>query len=152
MAITVPYLGLNRLVAEVPEEDWGEETTAYLVALLQSGDVMEFKSVALNILRREIVGADLVIAVAGTITWTANHHIVSGDSAAVTVDATTGIAVGETDKQVLTLEGGDATNTVQLDHAGNVNLNGAVVLGLGHKIRLEWSVVDTEWVELNRSH
>ena len=115
MAITVPYLGLNRLVAEVPEEDWGEEATAWAVALLQSGNVMEFKSIALNILRREIVGADLVIAVAGTITWTANHHIVSGDSAAVTVDATTGIAVGETDKQVLTLEGGDATNTVQLN-------------------------------------
>ena len=152
MAISQTYLGLARLVAETDEEDWGDEQTAYLVALLAAGDLTEFESAAGDVVKKEIVGADLTIAAAGTITWVGNHHIVSGDAAPVTVDATTGISAGESDKQELTLEGGDGTNTVQLDHAGNVNLNGAVVLGLGHQITLRWSVADSEWVEQERSH
>ena len=100
----------------------------------------------------QIIGADLTIAVAGTITWTANHHLVTGDGAAVTVDATTGIAAGEVDRQPLRLVGGSDTNTVTLAFAGNVNVNGAAVLGAGHVIDLEWDLTNTEWIEVGRSH
>ena len=152
MAISQTYLNLARLIAETDEEDWGDETTAFLVDLLKAGDLTEFRSVATNILAKRVIGADLTIAVAGTITWTANHHLVTGDGAAVTVDATTGIAAGEVDRQPLRLVGGSDTNTVTLAFAGNVNVNGAAVLGAGHVIDLEWDLTNTEWIEVGRSH
>lgn len=152
MSISQAYRGVTYIVPETDEEDWGDQGTTQLVALLAGGNETEFTSAASNVVKKAIVGADLTISAGGTITWVKNHHVVLGNAAAVTVDATTGISAGESDKQLLTLEGGHATNTVQLDHAGNCNLNGAVVLGLGHTITLRWSVVDTEWVEQHRSH
>ena len=152
MAVSVPYRGVTYLVMETDEEDWGDQGTTMLVALLEAGDDTEFTSVATNIVAKRIVGADLSIAVAGTITWTHNHHLVTGDGAAVTVDATTGISAGEVDRQPLRLVGGSDTNTVTIPFAGNVNVNGAAVLAAGHVIDFEWDTTNTEWLEVGRSH
>ena len=152
MATAQAYRGTTYTVPATDDEDWGDQVTAQLLALLKGGDVGEFTSVALNVVKKDPVGADLSLAAGATITWTHNVHIVKGTSAPITVDATTGISAGQADKQKLILEGGDATNTVRLNHAGTVNVNGACVLGLGHWIELRWSVADTEWVERNRSH
>lgn len=152
MAVSAPYLGETFLYPETDEEDWGDEGTGAAVALLDAGNRTEFKSVAGDVVKQTTRGAILTIAAAGTITWTHNHHVVVGDAAPVTVGAVTGISAGEVDRQPLRLVGGDGTNTVQLDFAGNVNVNGAVVLGLGHSIDFEWDLTNTEWVEVGRSH
>jgi len=150
MAIANTYRGIPFIVPETDEEDWGDQGTNMLVALLDGGDETEFTSVADDIVAKRIVGADLVIAAAGTITWTANHHVVTGDAAPVTVDAVTGISAGEEDRQPLRLVGGSDTNTVTLEFAGNVNPNGPIVLRLGSTIDLEWDLTNTEWVEASR--
>lgn len=152
MAVSVPYRGVTYLVPETDEEDWGDQGTSQLVALLTAGDETEFTSIAGDVVAKTITGADLSIAAGGTITWTGNHHKVTGSGGPVTVDGTTGISAGESDRQKLRLVGGDDTNTVTLNFAGNVIVNGAVVLGAGHVIDFEWDLSVTEWIEVSRSH
>ncbi len=152
MAISQDYRGTTYSVPETDEEDWGAQGTTMLVALLAGGDSTEFTSAASNVVAKQISGADLTIAAAGTITWTANRHKVAGDGGAVTVDATTGISAGEADGQPLRLIGTSDTNTVTLAHAGNVSLNGTCVLRDGYYIDLEWVSADSQWEEVNRSH
>ena len=152
MAVSQPYRGVTYIIPETDEEDWGDQGTNAFVALLDGGDETEFTSVALNIVAKRIVGADLLIAAAGTITWTGNHHLVTGTPGAVTVDATTGISAGEVDRQPLRLVGGSDTSTVTLAFAGNVNVNGPIVLRAGYIIDFEWDLTNTEWLEVGRSH
>lgn len=152
MAVSVPYRGVTYIVPETDEEDWGDQVTTQLVALLNAGDETEFTSAASNVVAKTITGADLSIAAGATITWVGNHHKVTGDGAPVTVDATTGISAGESDRQKLRLVGGSDTNTVTIAFAGNVNVNGAVVLAAGHIIDFEWDLTNTEWLEVGRSH
>lgn len=152
MAISQVYRGVTYLYPETDEEDWGDQATNAVVALLAAGDDTEFTSVALNIVAKRVVGADLAIGVGATITWTHNHHLVTGDAAPVTVDATTGISAGEVDRQPLRLVGGSDTDTVTLEFAGNVNVNGPVVLRAGYSIDFEWDLTNTEWLEVGRSH
>jgi hypothetical protein len=152
MAVSTPYRGTTFLIPETDEEDWGDETTALLVALTTAANLREFTSAALNPVAKANIGADLTISAAGTITWTHNHHQVEGDGGAVTVNATTGIAAGEADRQPLRLVGGHATNTVTIEFAGNCAPNGAVTLGLDEFIDLEWDVGNSVWLEAGRSH
>jgi hypothetical protein len=152
MAVSTPYRGTTFLIPETDEEDWGDEATALLVALTVAQNLQEFTSAALNPVVKANIGADLTIAAGGTITWTHNEHQVEGSAAPVTVDATTGISAGEADRQPLRLVGGDATNTVTIEFAGNCEPNGAVILGLKEYIDFEWDTGTSKWVETNRSH
>ena len=152
MAVSTPYRGTTYLIPETDEEDWGDTVTNLLVAIATAANLFQFTSAALNPVGKESAGADLTIAAAGTITWTHNLHVISGDGGAVTVDSTTGIAAGEADWQGLTLVGGHATNTVRIEDAGNTSPNGAVVLGLGHMIHFLWDDDNSNWLEAWRSH
>ena len=152
MAVSTPYRGTTYLIPETDEEDWGDTVTNLLVAIATAANLFQFTSAALNPVGKANVGADLTISASGTITWTHNHHVISGDGGAVTVDSTTGIAAGEADRQPLRLIGGHATNTVRIEDAGNTSPNGAVVLGLGHSIDFEWDDDNSNWIETGRSH
>jgi len=75
---------------------------------------------------------------------------VSGAAGAITLNATTPIEDGTQDMQELFLMGVHATNTVTIPDSGNVDLNGACVLGLSDSIYLIWHEDDGVWYEMSR--
>lgn len=152
MAVSVTYRGTVYTYPETDEEDWGDEATAAVVALLQAGEETEFTSAASEILSKDPVGADLTIADGTTLEWVRNVHAIQSDGGAVTVDATTGIAAGEVDQQKLLLMGLSDTDTVEIAAAGNCDPNGAWVSRLGHWIEFRWDATNSIWRERGRSH
>lgn len=152
MAITVTFRGVSFLVPETDEEDWGDQGTAQLVALLGGLDDTLKESAAGDILNQDTVGADLTISTGATLTWTHNIHGIQSDGGAITVGAVTGISAGEFDQQKLLLMGLSDTDTVQIDAAGNVDPNGAFVSQLGWWIEFRWDLTNSVWRERGRSH
>lgn len=95
------------------------------------------------------------IAASGTVTIDPtrqrNTTFVAGNAAAITVDPVTGITNGTFDGQECVIVGMDDTNTVTLDSAGNVEINGSVTLGYHDSITLLWDNTNAVWFELARS-
>lgn len=80
-----------------------------------------------------------------------NIVFVSGNAAAITVDATTGVQDGTFNGQECVLVGMDDTNTVTVDSVGNVEINGSVTLGYHDSITLMWDNTNAVWFEISRS-
>lgn len=94
------------------------------------------------------------ISAAGTIAITGTGEQllrVQGNAGAVTVDATTALTAGTKDGQQCMLQGLSDVNTVTIPGVGNVNTNGACVLGNGDFLRLMWIAADSAWRETSRS-
>lgn len=70
----------------------------------------------------------------------------------VTLSATTAIANGQYDGQVLIIQGNaDTMGTVTINDGANTRMNGNITLGLGDTIMLIWDSNNT-WVEISRSN
>lgn len=94
----------------------------------------------------------LVASATLAITEAARQYIkVAGNGGAITLDATVGVTAGTVDGQEIRIMGTHATNTVTLPDSGNLNLNGACVLGLYDIIDLVWIDADSMWYEVSRS-
>jgi len=151
VSITKTLFDTARQVPENEEEGWGPPVTGQLGDLLDGADKVLMKS-GINILMRESVASN-TLAAAATLTQTAMVHRVQGSGGAVTLSATTPIAAGVKDGQKMKLQGAHATNTVTVPGSSDTTfLNGDVVLGLHHKIELEWDSAAGKWLECNRSH
>lgn len=152
MSITKTLFGTSRQIPENEEEGWGTNTTNLLADQTDGVNAGFMKSGA-NVLQRESI-ASSTLAAAATLTQTAMTHRIQGSGGAVTLSATTPIAAGVQDGQKLTLEGAHATNTVTIPGGSDTTaLNGDIVLGLYHRIKLIWNATAGKWLEDGaRSH
>lgn len=96
------------------------------------------------------------LGAADTITYTAGKYNIvkkiSGTSAAVTLNATTGITNGTIDGQRCTLIGQDDSNSVTVANAGNILCNGNYELTANRVMELIWDNTASKWIEISRSH
>ena len=150
MSVTKELFETSRLVPETNETGWGAEVTGQLCDLLDGADAVLCKDGSSNIYLR-LQDASSTLAAAATLTPSRPVHKVGGDGGAVTLNATTAIADGTKDGQVLVLVGTSNTNTVKIIHGANVQLNGNVTLAQHDVLRLVWSDTVGDWVELGRN-
>lgn len=96
---------------------------------------------------------DQTVAASGTITLTNNQRLikrVKGDIGGTTANLTTPIDNGTIDGQELRLVGYSDTDTLTIQHGGNVSLNGAITLADKSVLDLFWDNDNTLWVETGR--
>lgn len=100
------------------------------------------------------IKSNQTLSAAATITLAGNGRQlirVQGNGGAITVNATTGVTAGTKDGIELRLQGLSDANTVQIDTAGNMRVNGTCVLGQGDILDLQWDNSDAKWTEVSRS-
>lgn len=150
MSIERELFNEDRNVPQDDEEDWGVEVTTELSDLLEGLNFSHVK-VSGNILQREQSASNTLAALA-TLTQTAPVHLIQGSGGAVSLNATTAIADGSFDGQLLTLVGAHASNFVTVPAAANTSLRGPCTLELGDVLRLRWSSGNSAWEELSRNN
>ena len=138
-------------VPETDEVDWGAEVSAFLITLIEDLEVLCFQDASGNVFNR-VKWTTATLADGATLTPDTSGYRLQGTSGAITLDATTAIADGEVDGQVLIIKGSDGTNTVTINDGANTDLNGNVTLGDGDKIYLLWDSTDSEWGEVSRNN
>lgn len=151
MAVSKTLYGSSRSVPETPEEDWGSEVTTFLGDMI---DGLENVSEKIGAAYAFVLGTDVddtSLAAGATITPAGGKHRVAGASGAITLNATTAIADGTKDNQLLLLEGTSDTNTVTVPAAANTKLPAAVTLGDGDTLYLAWNNTRSAWVQLTNT-
>ena len=150
MSITQTLFGTSRTIPVVGEDDWGPEVTSLLedMAKALNGLATMVSDVPFLILD----SATTTFAAGGTLSQTKTRHRIAGASAAVTLSATTAIANGSTNGQLLVLEGTDDTNTVEIIGASdNTKLNGSATFFNGAVMTLFWESTRSLWLEDKRN-
>ncbi len=96
----------------------------------------------------ETVIVNSTVAASATLTQTGKIHRMTGDGGAITLDATTAIADGVVDGQLLILEGVHATSTVSVPDAANTDIGGTIILGTSNIrfLTLRWHTSRSLWV------
>lgn len=87
------------------------------------------------------------IAFSGT-KWFSTWYV-KGNGGAIDITANPQIVAGTNVGQKLRIIGRDDANTVKLDDATGLDLNGSAILGASHSLDLEWD--GTNWVEVGRT-
>lgn len=151
MSVQKDLYGTTRTIPVTNDTVWGDETTAVLEDLVDGVEDTTAQLVSTQCVARS-TSTTTTIAAAGTLTPTYRVHKVSGSGAAVTLSATTAIADGEKDGQLLTLMGNHATYTVTILDGANTQLNGNVTLEQYETIELRWDTTLSAWQELTRSN
>lgn len=149
MAIATDLFGVTYQIPETKERPWGAIVTALLRSLATSAN--QISSLSGGVPSLVFQPTNTTLANGGTLAWTYPWHRISGSGGAVTLSSTSSIADGAKDGQLLFLSGSSASNTVTITDGSNVQLNGAVLLGLNEGILLGWNSSIGDWVELFRS-
>lgn len=140
-----------RQVPETREQDWGDQVTGILDDLIDGAEAALTRDGSGNLLPKAPSASNTLASLA-TLTPTAAVHKIQGSGGAVTLHATTAIADGTADGQLLLLQGAHAANTVTIPAASNTNLNGPCTLGLGETLYLRWDLALSAWYEITRSN
>jgi len=152
MSISKSLFDLTRLVPQTDETDWGDEVTSYEGDLLDIGDGYFFKTGA-NIGYRFKSSQTLVLAAAATISPNGIPVAkIGGSGGAVTLSATTAIADGTKDLQILILIGQSDTNTVTINDGANTSFNGPIVFDSKTVMQLIWDATLSAWREISRNN
>ncbi len=141
--------GTTYQIPEKGEKSWGPTVTSFLLALGAGMDGLSLKPGSIPLLKLPL--QDLSLAGGATLSWVYPWHRVQGTSGAVTLSASTPIAVGSTAGQLLVLTGKHATNTVRINDGGNATLNGDIILALGDALVLLWDDQLAKWQEVFRN-
>lgn len=147
MAITKTLYGISRQIPETDETGWGLETTNLLVALTNGAEGISLLIGLIAALK--LSPTSTALAGGATLTVTHPQHAIAGSGAPVTLSASTAIADGAANGQVLLLRGTSNTNTVTIPHGANTQLNGTCTLGNYDTLLLCWDGAD--WFELSRT-
>lgn len=147
MTIAVELFGTDRNVPETGERGWGDDVTDLLVTLAEAVDATVSNSTTPS---PRLASASASLAALGTLTPTAATMLVSGTPGAVTLSATTAIADGPTDGQLLLILGG--ANAVTIPDGANTSLNGPATLTQDAALLLRWSDSLSRWIEISRSN
>lgn len=141
----------------IPEDNeaagtWGADATSFLDDVADLLNAISYLSAGQGLSIQTTTSSTL--AASATLTPVTECHRVQGSGGAVTLDATTAIADGVVDGQLLELEGDHATNTVTIQSGANVTLNGDIELGIGEaysrNLMLRWNDTLSTWVERGR--
>jgi hypothetical protein len=135
-------------------ETYGDDLSDTLDSLIQGvdGAAMVLSGSSKVALKANTETGTTSLAAGGTLTATASRMRIQGTSSAVTLSASTAIADGDSEGQLLILQGGHATNTVTILGDANTSLNGDCVLEQYNCLGLVWDVAASLWIELFRSH
>ena len=151
MSIDHDLSGTTYSIPERKQRGWGSTVTALLGALTDTLDGLSFTGTAGNPLLVVGVVAAADYAAGATLTPTKPVHLVGGDGAARTLNATTAIADGEIDGQLLILLGTSSTNTLTVPAAANTLLNGPCTLTAFGSLLLMWDDTNSVWREVARN-
>lgn len=146
MAVAITLYGVGRTIPNQPDTGWGEMTQV-VVDLATGVEHGTFLSVGEAIAYQRSVTQ--VVAANDTVNPTRREIRLSAASA-VTLSASTAVAAGAKDGQLLTLRGGSSPVTIL--HGANVQLNGNCVLSLNEYLELEWDATQADWLEVGRSN
>lgn len=150
MSLTQDLFGTSRTIPQTGETNWDAQVTGILSDVCYSLDSFLLYQSNKGIPAPEV--ANSTLAASATLSPSRQWHRVQGDGAAVTLDATTAIADGGQDGQMLFLHGIHATNTVKVPDAANTQINGSVTLALGDVIGLQWDSTSSVWREMFRNN
>jgi hypothetical protein len=149
MGTVAGLFGTNRTVPANNERNWGSQVSQILLDIIEwADDIGNLVSANGHIIFQPTASS---FAASATLTPVTLMHRVQGTSAAVTLDATTAIADGSKDAQILVLMGAHAVNSVKINDGANTDLNGSVTLALGDTIALLWDSGNSTWTELWRN-
>ena len=134
------------VVPERPEKGWGPQGTGIVVALIDGVNQLLYRVGAIFGFRRQsvtvaMVDLEVLTAAAPVVKISCVAPITLGD-----------ITAGVADGQTLTIQGMSDTNTVTILSAGNVSLNGDVILLDKENVSMRWDLAELLWVEENRSN
>lgn len=149
MGISQDLFGTTRTVPETGDRNWGSQVTNILLDLMRAVDTGFFLLNQNGVLRLNFQTETL--AASATITPARFAHLVTGSGGPITLDATTAIADGSADGQMLILLGNNATQTVTVPNSANTRINGSAILALGDALGLFWNATDSNWWELWRN-
>jgi hypothetical protein len=150
MAIAKTLFGITRNIPQIRETGWGNEVTNLLADVVTA---LEGAFTLLNqIPLRSLTAATSTLAAGATLTQAADLHQVAGSGGPVTLSASAAIAAGTRNGQILMLQGTSDANTVTINDAAGVDLNGPITLGNGHILNLVWNSTRALWVEISRNN
>lgn len=152
MATSKSLAGNTVSIPSAGETGWGGNVGAILDDLIDIADAIGLIVSGVGIRRQKITNSTL--AANATLTPATERHRVNGSGGAVTLHATTAIADGSIDGQMLVLEGTHATNTVTIIGGANTDQNGDVELGLSpftRAIVFNWNAQRGLWIEESRT-
>lgn len=151
MSANVIYNGTTYSIPDPGDEGWGASLTAFLTDVANSRPAATTMPSAIDVNKMSLVPTSSTVTADSTLTAVTSHHKLTAASA-LTLNATTSITDGTTDGQFLVLQGTSDTNTVTIQDASNVELNGDIVLGSGDLIALLYNSTAGVWRELYRSN
>jgi len=147
MTYSKGLFGQNYDVPEAGDNNVGPAATAILDDLMDAADGGFGRTPGLVIIPR-LPSTTTSLAASATLTRTHPVHKVSGSGGPVTLNATTAIANGTVDGELLILQGDHATNTVTIQNNANVRLRGDITLRQYETLELRWDTAIGDWVEL----
>lgn len=148
MSIPTTLLGTVYQIPETREKPWCQTVSALLVALANAVDALVAGGAGTPLL--QLLSSTGVLAAGATLTPIRNWHRIAGNGGAVTL-GNPSIANGVADGQILVITGTHATNTVTIDDASNVRLNGSITIGLYDALFLIWDLAVGDWIEIGRN-
>lgn len=138
---------------EIPEllqkGGWGADFTNLLVQVI---DLLNSLFIASSSNRRKYPTQAFLVGAGTTLAPSLRTTVsrIAGSGGPVTLNATTAIADGEEDGQLLILIGTNDTNTVTINDAANTDLGAATrVLALGSALMLIYNSTRTLWEEVS---
>lgn len=151
MALPKTFYGTSRDVPQSGERNWGNTMTQVVADLIDGLDgITLLLASGVSLLKLE--STDSTLADGATFTPTHPAHRIQGDGGAATADATTAIADGSTDGQILVLFGVSDVNTVTIEDGSNTSFNGDVILTNGICFITYWDSTNSVWRELTRNN
>lgn len=147
-----PY-SLFGTVRQLPLEDergWGSTVRRVLVDLIDFANAFGIPLGGVLLPRTEATTS----SPAAGATLTATHPVlqVASPGGAVVLDATTAIADGAADGQLLTLMGTSDVDTVEVPDGANTEIQGPCILTDGDALSLRWDATFSVWQELSRNN
>ena len=149
MSVSKSLWGGTATIPQKGETGWGNPTTTLLVDIVDWLESLGFLTAGDKALLTPEV-TDSSLAAGATLTPLTPIHRVQGSGGAVTLDATTAIADGQKDGQILILIGDHATNTVTVPNGANTDIETAATLSLNRSLFLQWDAGQSLWVEVAR--
>ena len=146
MTVAQEMFGTTYNLPENKERAWGSTVRAALIAVMDAADNAMDSGGGLVFLR-----TNSTVTASSTLTKVTVWHRLTAASA-VTLSATTAIANGTTDGELLILSATSDTNTVTVPDAANTDLNGTWVGGARDYLVLLWNSTTTNWEEVTRNN
>lgn len=127
---------------------WGSAVSSLILHII---DLLNSWFISTNKVRHKYPVATATLASGATLSPGSVSSIarVSGSGGPVTLNATTAIADGEEDGQLLILVGTHATNTVTVNDAANTDLGANRTLALGSVLALLYNDSRSLWEEMS---